>query len=118
MRNLFNLVAISAALSASILTGLALADVSTTTTVHPGPAFVAAVPATATVRVSNQPSSKPAISCTQSAWTSADGFCVTDRADAAAHATSRRVRIIRVDGETARNDGSLSAAAFADVARR
>ncbi|MBX9930881.1 MAG: hypothetical protein K2Y56_04990 [Methylobacterium sp.] len=96
MRNLITLVAVSAALSASILTGLASADVPTVAASRPVGPFAETAPAILPGTASNQPLVETAISCSLSAWSQADGFCVTHRIDAGP-VSARRVRIIRLD---------------------
>ena len=118
MRSIITLMAISAALSASILTGLASADVSTAPAGRPRQALADPAPALPQVLAWNRPAAKPEIPCSLSAWSYADGFCVTDRAESAGPASARRVRIIRLDAEAPRIDGSHLAAASAGLARR
>ena len=109
MRNVFTIVAASAALSASILTGLASADVST----------LAATPIpTAFPRIVwIDPPSRPAHSCPATAWPYRQSACTPEQADAIGHTPARRVRLIRLDGAADRIDMSHSAAS-ASLARR
>jgi hypothetical protein len=117
MRNILILVAASAALSASILTGLASADVSTTATGRVGPSAPAPMPAAAPRTVWTDPPSRPAQSCPATAWPYGQPACTAERADVTGLAPARRVRLIRLDGPADRIDVSRPAAS-ASLARR
>lgn len=118
MRNILILVAASAALSASILTGLASADVSAAATSRVGPSAPAPMPAAAPRMVWTDPPSRSAQSCPTTAWPYGQPACTPERADVTSHAPARRVRLIRLDGSADRIDVSRPAAASASLARR
>ena len=117
MRSIITLMAISAALSASILTGLASADVSTAATGRVGPSAPAPMPSAATRIVWTDPPSRPAQSCPATAWPYGQPACTPEWADAIGLASARRVRLIRLDGPADRIDVSRPAAS-ASLAQR
>ena len=117
MRTVLILVAASAALSASILTGLASADVSAAATSRVGPSATAPMPAAAPRMVWTDPPSRPAQSCPATAWPYGQPACTPERADAMGFASARRVRLIRLDGPADRIDVSRPAAS-ASLAQR
>lgn len=110
MRTVLILVAASAALSASILTGLASADVSTVATSRVGLSAAAPIPAAPPRIVWTDLPSRPAQSCPATAWPYRQPACTLEPADVIGHAPARRVRLIRLDGSADRIDVSRSAA--------